>query len=76
MNGDKFIFNDLSEITGDFNGGLENLVFACFNEIKKASEHNKIKAYITEKKVRIRCLYKNTKMARNNARMVRYVNYF
>lgn len=62
--------NDLSEITGDFNGGLENLVFACFNEIKKASGRNKIKAYITEKKVRVRRLYKNAKMARNTCNII------
>ena len=62
--------NDLSEITGDFNGGLENLVFACFNEIKKASGRNKIKAYITEKKVRVRRLYKNAKMTRNTCNII------
>ena len=62
--------NDLQELTGDFNGGLENKVFACFNEIKNEGGRGKIKAFITEKKVRVNRKFMQAKTTENVTNLI------
>jgi energy-coupling factor transporter ATP-binding protein EcfA2 len=68
------LIDKIGELTGKFNGVLENLVFAVVNECKgdKKSkvDHNCLKGIITEDEVRIEAKHKDIRQAENVANFI------